>query len=390
MKITFVTFHNWDTKRVGGFHKFAEYAADEGHDVVFFSFDRPYFIMFKREERLNVSVLRTLTKGKVYKTEKANRIINCTWPTLRIPQPFYRFVPTKINKWLNTHSLIPFGTFADKFLAGTDVFVIESCAALELYDVIHEKFPLAHIVYRPSDPIVAAQKSELAEEEKYVLYSSEKVYIVNNEGVELYRRNIPDFDTLVDFELLPNGVDTEKFKLSYECPKELKTKNTALYVGARQPEWELIRYSAKACPEIKFIIVCPEKAPKDIIKGEIANILYVPGISPSDVPAWITNCDVVIIPNPNNLWKMKPWGITAKYYQAMAAGKPIVSFSDTPRLKEEFGVEVTYEYEQFVECLKKNMDSKGKREYKGLNDREWQSLCGKFISSLCKIVVGET
>ena len=36
------------------------------------------------------------------------------------------------------------------------------------------------------------------------------------------------------------------------------------------------------------------------------------------------------------------------------------------------------------------MDSKEKREYKGLNDREWQSLCGKFISSLCKIVVGET
>lgn len=34
-KITFITYHNWKTKRHGGFHQFAEYTCKQGIETVF-------------------------------------------------------------------------------------------------------------------------------------------------------------------------------------------------------------------------------------------------------------------------------------------------------------------------------------------------------------------
>lgn len=48
MKITFVTFHNWKTKRQGGFHKFAERCSLEGHEVVFLVSLVPIILFSKR------------------------------------------------------------------------------------------------------------------------------------------------------------------------------------------------------------------------------------------------------------------------------------------------------------------------------------------------------
>ena len=42
-QIVFITTHNWQTKRLGGFHKFAEATAAKGMETIFFSFPRPYY-----------------------------------------------------------------------------------------------------------------------------------------------------------------------------------------------------------------------------------------------------------------------------------------------------------------------------------------------------------
>lgn len=47
-KITFITYHNWETKRHGGFHAFAEYTCRLGIETMFFSFSRPYYIRWKK------------------------------------------------------------------------------------------------------------------------------------------------------------------------------------------------------------------------------------------------------------------------------------------------------------------------------------------------------
>ena len=105
MKITFVSYHNWETKRIGGFHKLAEGCALAGHEVVFMSFERPYYIYFKKDERLNKTVLRELTTGKAFEVEKngkKGKILNCTWPTLDLPYVFAKHLPLLVQKWFSS------------------------------------------------------------------------------------------------------------------------------------------------------------------------------------------------------------------------------------------------------------------------------------------------
>lgn len=130
-KICFVTYHNWETKRHGGFHQFAQAAAQNGIETVFFSFSRPYYIRWKHEERLNKEVLDNLSIGVDYKIGKGI-IHNVTWPTLALPGVLRKFFPYKINEWLLTHSLTPFSSFKKKWLSDTECFVFESCEAVLL------------------------------------------------------------------------------------------------------------------------------------------------------------------------------------------------------------------------------------------------------------------
>lgn len=383
MKITFITFHNWDTKRIGGFHKFAEACALAGHETVFFSFERPYYILLKKEERLNAQVLHTLCKGTTYIVEKEGKkgeILNCTWPTLRLPMPIHRYVPHYINKWFESHSLKPFKYFQKKFLKNTDIFVFESCG-LHILPIIKKFNPFSKIVYRPSDPLMTtAATPEIVKEETDMLLTADLTCIVNNEGLNLYRNRINDFDRLVKWKLLSNGVDIEEFKLTYPKPKILNKKNTALYVGARDIEWSLILEAAEKLPYINFIIVCPEIPPKSFKDANLKNLTYIPGIKPREVPEWITNCDIIIIPNPKGRFKIKPWGVTAKYYQAMAAKKPIVVFEDNDSLRN-YSITVTHTYEEFIDAVYECMKLKREPKY-SLEHKDWKDITNTFLEWL--------
>lgn len=382
MKIVFVTFHNWETKRIGGFHRLAENAAKLGHEVVFFSFQRPYYIYFKNEERLNKNVLKKLIKGVEYNVE-GHKILNITWSTFRLPQPFYKYCPSIINKWLNTHSVINFKRFNERYLSNTDVFVFESSAGEEIFDMIRELNPNSILTYRPSDPrMIDGASLDTVELEKHIITNSDYVFIVNKAGYEIYKRNIEDFDTKVKYSILPNGVDTHKFKQKYDCPELLTKKNTALYVGARVIEWNLIIKAAKCCNDINFIIICPEIPNPKIqsIINSMTNLYYVPGISPDDVPKWVTNCNIYIVPNPTGWYKIKPWGITAKYYQAMAAKKAIVAYEDTDELAN-YGVFVSHNYDDFINDLKKAIMIKREINY-NYNLNDWEVISTIFINKL--------
>lgn len=388
MKITFITYHNWDTKRQGGFHKFAEAAAKSGHEVVFFSYPRPYYIRFKHNERLNGEVLKLLKKGTVYTIGDDASLINCTWPTFDVPGPLRRFLPKRVIDYFSRLSFTPFKVFCNKFLEGTDCFVLES-VGISLYERLKELYPKANFIYRPSDPVMLPTAApDAIEMEKRYLLSCDKALIVNRQGVELYRRNIPDFDKKVDFEILSNGVDTSAYKLKYDCPEVLKRDNTALYMGAFPPNMDVVFYAAEKNKRINFIIVCPEPLhEKDYVKlTTFNNVIYVPGVSPKEVPAWVTNANLIIVPKPEDVYKYKPWGIIAKYYQAMVACKPVVAYHDTEELKE-YGISVTYTKEDFAKAIARHVHD-GKVEYSfDCANMDWNVKTRRFlvaVESVCR------
>ena len=363
-KIVFITAHNWDTKRQGGFHKFAEATALAGIETVFFSFPRPYYGYLMKREQLNPQIIKTLKKGVGYEVGQG-AVLNVTFPTLRLPDAAGRLLPDWLMNFLLKKSLGSFRSFAKRFLHGADCFVFESCEGVAFVDQVRKLFPQARIIYRPSDPLVYASVPERVRAlERHILYTADLSLIVNQEGVEAYRASVPDFDQKVAYKVLSNGIDLDSYKKEYPVPPQLDKPNTVLYVGAWEVEWP----------------VCPNYPADKVLRQveRMPNLEYVPGIKPDEVPAWITNCSVVMVPYVTDFYKDRPLGITAKYYQAMAAGKPIVVYCDTPKLAD-VGVTVTYCYEDFISAVEKAM-SAGSQHYQfDLQGRDWNDICRRFV-----------
>ena len=382
-KLTFITTHNWETKRQGGFHKFAQAAAQAGIETVFLSFPRPYYGLFMKREQLNAGVIKKLSKGVEYECGSGN-VFNVTFPTFRLPDSAGKILSAKLMNFFLTHSFGSFSHFCKKYLSGTDCFVFESCEGVAFIDKLKKLFPAAKMIYRPSDPMVyASVPARVKKLEQNILYKADLTILVNNEGLEAYKKCIPDFEQKVKYTILSNGIDINSYTKSYTVPQMLTKQNTILYVGAWDVEWPLLFKAAAATPDFNYIVVCPNYPPQDIQKKveQTSNLFYVPGIKPSEVPAWITNCSVVMVPYVKNFYKDRPLGITAKYYQAMAAHKPIVAYCDTPKLKDA-GVTVTYTYDDFI-CAVQQAVTQGPKNYTfDLQGREWETITKKFLE-LC-------
>lgn len=382
-KITFITTHNWDTKRQGGFHKFAEATATAGIETVFFSFPRPYYGLFMKREQLNPQIIKLLKRGHTY-DYNGHKLLNVTFPTFRLPDSAGKILPQKFMNFLLTHSFSTFKHFCKKYLSGTDCFVFESCEGVAFIDKLKKLFPEAKMIYRPSDPMVYASIPERVKKlEQNILYKADLSLLVNKEGLEAYQKSIPDFDSIVNFQILSNGIDIDSYLKEYSVPELLQKQNTILYVGAWEVEWPLLFKAATETPEFTYIVICPNYPDKEILEKtkQYSNLFYIPGIKPAEVPAWITNCSVVMVPYVTDFYKDRPLGITAKYYQAMAANKPIVAYCDTPKLTEA-GAVVTYTYEDFINAVKQAVKTGSQKYNFNLDDRRWENITKTFIQTL--------
>lgn len=383
VKICFITYHNWETKRHGGFHQFARFAAEQGHEVVFFSFSRPYYIRFKHEERLNKRVFKELSIGKSYLIGE-NFLRNVTWPTLALPGVLRKFFPYKINEWLLTHSLTPFSSFKKKWLSDTECFVFESCEAVLLAEKIKREFPYARIIYRPSDPLWEFSNDFFnIKGENEMLQLADRIITVNEESIEGYKYRFPEIFDKSKFICIPNGVNVEDYKKSYDVPVPLRDCASACYIGSFLPDWELLSVTAKALPEIKFVIITPHTLNEDArqIVDSLDNLIYIDGIPSSEVPKWITNCTVVIQPFPRKYGHLNKisLGLTAKNYKAMAAGKPIVTHA-IPLNLSRYGLYTSDNTDDFIKGVRQAFDNP-KPDYNlfDISTRDWNSLCGHFL-----------
>jgi hypothetical protein len=387
-KIVFLTFHNWESKRQGGFHKFAEGFAYKGWEVFFFSVPRPYYSYFMNDERLNKSVLKKLSKGIQYTVGKGV-LHNLTLPTLSLPGILRKFFSNSINKFLQRTSFQNTNKFLRNKFKGVSHFVFESNEALLYYNDIKNLFPEAKIIYRPSDPVCANKKASkyIIEAEKDILFNADTVFLVNKENLDTVTGFYKDYKKAKNFTILNNGVDLDAYIKTYDKPSILEQENTVLYVGARDIDWDMILEAAKLDKNLNFVIVCPEIPNQNFIdytKFKNTNLFYIDGIKPIDVPKYITNANVVIIPNPKDRYKTKNWGITAKYLQAMAANKPIVAYHDGLYLKE-YEIEPVYNTTDFL--LKINTALKNPIvNYKyNLAERGWPGLIEKFYNSIINL-----
>ena len=382
-KIVFITVQSWHTKRLGGFHKFAEASCEHGIETVFFSFPRPYYGFFMKNELYNRKSIKALIKGIDYQV--GNSILhNITIPTLRFPNSFDRFLGERMMNTLLKFSFSSFKRFAKKWFLGTDVFVFESADGIVFIDKLKKMFPQAKFVYRPSDVMMYdGALPRFANLEEHIMKEVDLNLFVHPGYEQFYSSKISDFYETIKFKTISNGVDIEPFEKKYEIPEELKKNNTALYIGAWKVDWELIFKVAEIKQNFNFIIICPnqpENTTLERIKG-YSNVIYIPGILPKEIPMWLTNCDVFIIPYEKGVRTNRGFGITAKYYQAMAAKKPIVAYNEIPQVAE-VGIPVVHTTEDFIAELEKAMLSPVVAYNFDLESKRWSNLKKVFVETL--------
>lgn len=386
-KITFVTYHNWRSKRHGGFHQFADYFSKVGYDVIFFSFSRPYYTIFKKEERQNARVLKSLTKGEQYNNGEGY-VLNITWPTLALPGYLRKYLPGSINKWLMTNSFIRFSKIQDKWLNGSSCFIFESCDAVFLLDLVKKYNPKAKIFYRPSDPIVDLPSEDyLIEAERKMLLAADLTILVNEESRELYHTKFGQSYNDRKAVVIPNGVDVEAYLKHYDCPEVLDYPKTALYVGVFAVDWTLLKEAALSLPDIRFVIVnpnIPSNSDEKIINS-VDNLYYVPGINPTEVPKWVTNASIIIQPFPkDNIFSRRiGLSLTAMHYKSIAANKPIIAHM-VKKSMENYGLCVTETTEEFIEAVKRGIDVKVKKYNYDVRINDWTQLCERFKAAVEK------
>ena len=384
-KIVFISYHNWSAKRQGGFHKLAESAALEGYKTIFYSYPRPWYSLFRNTETFNLMKVLKLLKGINYSVKNETIVHNITSISFGLPiKDKYKYlIPSVVLGFFDQINFPSISHLSTRTFKDTDLFILESTSCVLLFKYLKNKFPKAKFIYRPSDPLIAFDHGRwLRKAEWDVLNRSDLTLLVNQEGEDLYSKLFLDFNTNVNRIILPNGVDIASFTRNYSKPSLLIGK-TALYVGVMQVNWDLIFWSAKTNPDISFVIICPVPVKKSIILkiNRTSNIYYVPGVDREDVAKWVTNCDVFIVPYLENWYKKYPWGITAKYYQAMAAQKPIVAYHDSAKLNT-LGINVTYDFESFdIELLKSIRKDSVKYDF-DWNSIDWYQLGKRFHEAL--------
>lgn len=375
-KIVFISTHDFIAKRQGGFHVFAEKLSKD-FEVIFFSYPRSFFIKIRKNKLIEYENINYFG----VRDEKCGNVRNVSALFIIPPVTLLKYLPEAFAKFFFHFRIPSFRKFCDKYFGDVDFFILESNPSVILYDYLKKKYPYAKFLYRPSDPML--KSPDLMFYQKYEIELIKKcdfTFPVNQQGVDLYKKYIPDWDPN-KYEIISNGIELSSYDKEYPMPEEYKgVNNIVSYIGARPAEWGLMIASAKALPDINFFVICPENPNSEFTEAlsVCKNLHYIQGIPPQLVPQYVTNANVVMIPNPTDMYKQFPWGITAKYYQAMRAKKPIVVYSDDDAIKK-LGIVVTQSYDEFISEIKKAVSECHEVNYQfDFSGKDWNVLAKRM------------
>lgn len=123
---------------------------------------------------------------------------------------------------------------------------------------------------------------------------------------------------------MPNGVDVAAFSRPASAPQTRPAQPTGVYVGALDSWFDasLLAAVARRLRHWKFLIIGPQTRAYPALRG-VTNVEFLGARSPDDVPQYLWNATVGIIP-----FKRTPLiesVLPLKLFEYLAAGLPVVS-----------------------------------------------------------------
>ena len=379
-KALVLSFHNWETRRQGGLHVIGEALVEDGWSVVFWSLSRTYWgALFSRDERLCWKNISHILQPDI-SALKPGSLTNLAILSHEIYGE--RLIPgvARYNTWARSRVWNKFRRLMERSSYCPDLIVIESCEALYFYEHIKKLFPSAKMIYRVSDPIIGWTNPRplLIRAENKTMEGADLVLFVNKECMAAYRKT-----TLLNegkIAVLKNGIDIDLYGKRQPRPSCYPQRGPVFcYVGAKPPAWDAVCALSSRINKGVVVVVCPVVPTLHVRRrlNQMKKILYIPGIFPGEVPAYLQHSDVVIVPYPDSIKRM-PISMHSKLLQAMACSKPIVSLNAGVGL-ERYGVHVATDVYEFVElCLR--VQSEGAKKYKiDLDSHSWIRFKREFI-----------
>ena len=125
----------------------------------------------------------------------------------------------------------------------------------------------------------------------------------------------------------------------------------------------------------------PERLLKSGLKIlNYSNITYIEGVSPEQVPKFLCNSTIIMIPY-KDAWKNKPIGMHGKIMQAMACKKPLVCKNLDFNLSR-YGIHIAKNDDDFifkVQCILKEKVFEVNYEFEFYG---WDEFCEEFAKIL--------
>lgn len=383
--VLLVTYHNWESKRLGGFHKLAEALCASGYSVGFLSYPRPIYAVLKNNEYNNVKALWRLLRGVEFKYEKAS-LVNYSIPSFHLPGRLGHGVAGTIGKRLASVSVALTIFRTRNLFPCLDAIVFESCLGLELVAALQSQYPKAILLYRPSDPMVRWKgvSEAILDAERHLLNSADSVLLVNTQDLSEYGRAYRGLKLIGPrVKILPNGVDLRVFRrIGAERAKNPQARRVT-YIGAMPPDWGVFEVAASALRDVEFAIICPEppNSSASIVLG-LPNVSFIQGVPYAQVPEIFAGTSVLAVAYDRERTAKMEYGLHGKLLQAMAARVPIVSFGLSEDLRR-FGIVVTSSPGEFTHEIRATLEQPAIRDFNCCIEKyDWLELQRRFVVCL--------
>ena len=248
----------------------------------------------------------------------------------------------------------------------------------------------------------AGREKKTAIEEREKLFRQCEAIITQTETLKGMIEEITDKPVFV----VPNGVDTEKFRPDINCvdlKRDLGLKDEVIitFVGSFR-KWHGVHHISKIADRFKddnvtFLLIGSGEMFEEVKKTKFDNMVLLGAKSHDEVPKYLALSDILIAPFDGKYFEGSNfWWNPVKLFEYMAAGKPIVSY-DYKEIREIIkGSGLLAEagnLDDFIDKLRSLVECEHMREKMGTrgriiaeNDYNWRERA-KCTARVYKIAV---
>jgi len=186
--------------------------------------------------------------------------------------------------------------------------------------------------------------------------------------------------------LVPNGVETARFRTPQPRPPDLPTSPAAVYVGTLHGERidvELVVELASALPELTVALVGPDSltpTERDRL-GASANVRVLGARPYETVPGYLQHADVVVVPH-----RVTPFTDSLdpiKAYECLAVGVPTVA-TEVAGFRGLNGSVRAVSRDEFVASVESALRGPRPPDAPPADEIDWENRCAEFEAALLR------